>query len=112
LILTRAARRFGWSHREMMGMRVSLIAGYLHHDRSVAAEEQLDAFRMATLPYLKPADQRRELDRLQRVADGEPPPTSAELSAKQKALWDAEWMKMRARLGGSSRAGDRVVIPG
>lgn len=92
----------------MRAMRVSLIAGYLHHDRAVLAGEQLDAFRMAALPYAKPADQRRELDRLQRVADGEAPTTAAELAAQQKTFWDANWAGLRARLASGP---ERVVKP-
>ena len=101
----------------MMELSPRLILGYLHHDRAVRAGEQLDAFSIASLPWAKPTDQRRELDRLQRAADGEEPQTSAEAAAQRKALWDAEWARLRGRLGGARpahgalRPGERIVIP-
>jgi len=102
----------------MNGMRLSLIMGYLHHDRAVAAGEHLDAFRMAALPWSKPADQERELSRLRRIEVGEAPQTPAELAAERKAMFDREWARLRGRLGSSglpSRVGlmpgERIVMP-
>jgi hypothetical protein len=83
----------------MRRMRLSLITGYLHHDRAVAAGEMLDAFRMSALPWSKPADQQRELARLHRIEAGEDPQTPAELAAVRKATFDAGWAGLRARLG-------------
>jgi hypothetical protein len=90
-------------------MRLSLIAGYLHHDRAVAAGEHLDAFRMAALPWQKPADQQRELTRLHRIEAGEAPQTAAELAAERKAIFDAEWARLRARLGSAGPVGRKVT---
>jgi len=83
----------------MRRMRLGLIAAYLHHDRAVLAGEHLDAFRMAALPWKKPADQQRELARLHRIEAGEAPQTPAELAAERKALFDAEWVRLRGHLG-------------
>jgi len=104
----------------MMGMTPRLILGYLHHDQSTLAMEQLHALEVASLPYANAPDQRRALSRLQRAADGDVPQTPVEAAAEQKALWDAEWAKLRGRLGarGSAspgrhglRPGERIVIP-
>jgi hypothetical protein len=88
----------------MRRMRLSLIAGYLYHDRAVAAGEQLDAFRIAALPLRTPSDQSRELARLLRIEAGEGPPTQAELAAERKAIFDAGWAGLRGRLGGTVKA--------
>lgn len=98
-------------------MSPRLILGYLHHAQAVTAIERLEAIHNISLPYSSKAYQRRELDRLRRLADGEASLTPAEEAAQNRAVWDADWKRLRSRLGaraperGRLRPGDRVVIP-
>ena len=102
-----------------MGMRVSLILGYLHHARSIKAIEQLEDFQTQRLLHLAPRDRQRALVELQRLAEGAPELTPAERQAAKKAEWDQEWARLRGYLGTPGRGkqdgglgpGDRFVIP-
>jgi hypothetical protein len=105
-----------------MAMSPRLILGYLHHAQAVGAIERLEAISSQALPYQKGPEQRREIERLRRVADGLPALTPAEEHAQRQAGWDAAWDRLRGRLGtarspqkaGSGprlAPGERIVIP-
>jgi hypothetical protein len=76
-----------------------LTLAYLHHAAAVGAAEQLDAIELQSLPYLKAADRRRIVGRLQRAASGRGPETAEEARARKEAGWDASWARLRGMFG-------------
>jgi hypothetical protein len=78
-----------------------LTLGYLHHAHAVGAAEQLEAIEMQSLPYLKVADRRTVVARLQRAASGRGPETPEEERARKEAGWDASWARLRGMFGRS-----------
>jgi hypothetical protein len=84
-----------------------LTLGYLHHAHAVAATEQLEAIELRAFTYLKSADRRRIVARLERAAAGRPPETVEEERARKEARWDAAWGQLRGIFGGPAR----IVAP-
>lgn len=99
-------------------MSLRLIGGYLHFAPALVAHEQLEAYEVQRLFHLRQHDRRRAIAEIQRVAEGQPAPTSAQRAAAKKAEWDAAWSRLRNKLGGAApapgrglRPGERIVIP-